>query len=522
MTAPGPRSGKYHLSRLHPFAIPGRLIATVARALLFVFLFACPSAAQPNEPKPFLILLQGILINRRPTVWESYDRYILGAILVFLVQALLILGLLWQRAVMRKLAQEAKFKRSAIVESSEDAIISKAPDDTILSWNAGAEHLPAVRDSTGKLEAASRVALDIIERRRAEQALEESEERFRLFMDHSPAVAWMKDEQGRYIYLSGSYLRQIGVRSKDRLGKTDFEIHPRGIAEEFQKNDQVALALGHPIEVTEESIDSQGEPCTWLAFKFPFQDNSGQLFVGGIAIDISERKKARESLQTLAGRLITAQEEERARIARELHDDFSQRLALLGIGLGQLWKKLPSEDAAERQIVMDMVKGTQELMSDLHTLSHELHSSRLEHVGLVSALAGLCKETSERYKIEVRFHPCESPLIPKDVALCLFRVTQEALGNVIKHSGAKEAQVELGANASGINLRIFDHGRGFDPNTKNARVGIGLIGMTERLRLIGGRFSVTSQPDCGTEIFAEVPLAASVSEVRVKSHAGGK
>jgi PAS domain S-box-containing protein len=364
---------------------------------------------------------------------------------------------------------------------------------------------------------------DVTEQRRTEQGLRKSEERFRLFMSHSPAVAWMKDEQGHYIYMNETYLKHFGIRLEDRRGKTDFEIYPRAIAEQFRENDEAALAAGHPIEVTEDSIGPDGEPCTWLAYKFPFEDTSGQIFVGGIGIDITERKKARESLQALTGRLIDAQEEERARISRELHDDFSQRLALLGIGLGQLWKKLPPGATEARESVLEMLKGTKELSSDLHTLSHELHSSRLEHVGLVSALHGLCREMSDKYKIEV--HVTDSDLrldMPKDVALCLFRVAQEALGNVVKHSQAKSAQVAVGANATSFWLRVSDGGRGFDLGLQNARGGIGLIGMRERLRLVGGTLEVMSEPERGTEILAEVPLAASEKEDRARTKTVGR
>jgi len=361
---------------------------------------------------------------------------------------------------------------------------------------------------------------DVTEQKRTEQGLRKSEERFRLFMSHSPAVAWMKDEQGHYIYMNETYLKHFGIREEDRRGKTDFEIYPRAIAEQFRENDEAALSVGHPIEVTEDSIGPDGEPCTWLAYKFPFEDTSGQIFVGGIGIDITERKKARESLQTLPGRLIHAQEEERARISRELHDDFSQRLALLGIGLGQLWKKLPIGATEARESVLEMLKGTKELSSDLHTLSHELHSSRLEHVGLVSALHGLCREMSEKYKIAVHLSDCDVRLdMPKDVALCLFRVAQESLGNVAKHSKAKGAKVSVGANATCIWLRISDAGRGFDLGLQNARAGIGLIGMRERLRLVGGTLVVKSEPEHGTEILAEVPLSASEKEdhARIKT-----
>jgi signal transduction histidine kinase len=230
----------------------------------------------------------------------------------------------------------------------------------------------------------------------------------------------------------------------------------------------------------------------------------------GSCVDITERKSSEESLQNLSGRLIRAQEEERARIARELHDDFSQRLALLSIGLEQLWKEVPEPETKERIKLLEMLEGTKELSSDLHSLSHQLYSNKLELVGLASAINGLCKEMSENYKIEIHFTESGFPRkIKKDVELCLFRVAQEALGNVVKHSQAKSAQVELGTNASGISLRITDGGRGFEPELTNPAAGIGLVGMRERLRLVGGRISVRSGLMRGTEILAEVPLAST-------------
>jgi signal transduction histidine kinase len=220
--------------------------------------------------------------------------------------------------------------------------------------------------------------------------------------------------------------------------------------------------------------------------------------------------------------LINAQEEERTRIARELHDDFSQRLALQGIGLAQLWKKMPESEVAERAKVQELLKGIQEISSDMHSLSHELHSSKLEHVGLVPALMGLCDELSSRFKIEIAFtdHGL-SPRIPKDVGLCLFRIAQEALGNVIKHSGATHAQAELSGTTNEIRLRIVDTGFGFDPELRNEAAGLGLLSMRERLRLIGGRLSVESAPMRGTEILAEVPLSVSADEPRVKLMTAG-
>jgi len=228
----------------------------------------------------------------------------------------------------------------------------------------------------------------------------------------------------------------------------------------------------------------------------------------GSAVDITERKSSEESLHSLSGRLINAQEQERARIARELHDDFSQRLALLGISLGQLWEELPESQTEQRTGVLEILKGTKEMSSDLHSLSHQLHSSKLELVGLVSALSGLCKEMGEKYKLEIHFTKSGTlPKFTKDVELCLFRVTQEALSNVVKHSQSERAQVDLGANPMGVSLRITDAGKGFEPDLSNPEAGIGLVGMRERLRLVGGRLSVKSELLHGTEILAEVPSA---------------
>ncbi len=496
-------------------------------------------------------------------------------------EQLKLLAAIFSNALMRKSAQEARFKHAAIVESSADAIISMTLDGIISSWNAGAQQLfgytefeaigqpikmlvpeelhseedqilrrlrageriehyetvrltksgrklnisltvSPIRDSTGKVVGASKIARDITDEKRAQAALRNSEEQFRLFMDHSPASAWMKDAQGHYIYMSEVYLEQIGIRLEDRLGKTDFDVYPSEIASQFRKNDLAALAAGHALEFTEDSITAEGEPCTWLTYKFPFQDTSGQIFVGGIGVDITERKLAEQSLHNLTGRLISAQEEERARIARELHDDFSQRLALLGISLGQLWKKLPEDAAEDRSSVMEMLKGTMEMSTDLHTLSHQLHSSKLEHVGLGPALTALCAEIGKKYKMEILFGESgKSVDLPKDVALCLFRVAQEALTNAVKHSQSQSAQVELRSGSAAVTLRVSDSGRGFDPLIQKPDSGIGMIGMRERLRLIGGRLRVTSRAGCGTEICAEVPLVAAEDVPEVNSKVVG-
>lgn len=237
----------------------------------------------------------------------------------------------------------------------------------------------------------------------------------------------------------------------------------------------------------------------------------------GSCVDITDRKLSQAALEELSGRLITAQEEERTRIARELHDDFTQRLALQGIGLTQVWKRMAESETEGRAKIQDLIRENHEILSDMHVLSHQLHSSRLEHVGLVPALMGLCEEISVKYKIPVDFTESgDFSEIPKNVSLCLFRVTQEALGNVVKHSGSQRADVGITCVANEIRLRIADAGRGFDSDLRSAHAGIGLIGMRERLRLVGGALSVRSSPAQGTEILAQVPPSVPANESKVK------
>jgi signal transduction histidine kinase len=224
----------------------------------------------------------------------------------------------------------------------------------------------------------------------------------------------------------------------------------------------------------------------------------------------------------LTGRLIRAQEEERSRIARDLHDDFSQTLALQCIDLEQLLKKLGRTETSDRTRILKMLKRTKQMTMDIRALSHQLHSNKLEYVGLLPAVSGLCEEISEKCEIRVHFTECGLPQnIPKDVALCLFRVAQEALANVVKHSHAKTAEVQLGANSNGVSLRIADDGKGIIPHDTNRGGGLGLVGMTERLRLVGGRLSVESDPIHGTTILAEVPMSAFPTKGQVRTVAAG-
>jgi signal transduction histidine kinase len=227
----------------------------------------------------------------------------------------------------------------------------------------------------------------------------------------------------------------------------------------------------------------------------------------GTAVDITERKLAEETLSTVSQKLIEAHEEERARIARELHDDISQRLAVVGVRLGNLTQSPRGSATDFEQEIGDVYQQVADLASDIQALSHGLHPPKLELLGLKAAVAGFCEEVSNRHGVTIDVHVENIPkALPSEISLCLYRVLQEALQNVVKHGGSRCAQVSLHGQSNSINLTVKDSGAGFDSHEAMRGPGLGLTSMKERLKIIGGQLSIHSQRGHGTMIHAVAPL----------------
>jgi len=255
-----------------------------------------------------------------------------------------------------------------------------------------------------------------------------------------------------------------------------------------------------------------------------FDGQGRRLRIIGMVADVTERKLAEEALSSLNRRLIEAQEQERARIARELHDDLSQRMALLQIHLEQFEQDTARLSSEARQQLHKIAEVATEVSSNIHDLSHRLHPFKLNILGLVASLGGLCREFSEQHNLQVQFVHNDIPgQTPKDVTLCLFRIVQEALRNVVKHSGAAEAKVELSGHDDGIDLCISDSGAGFSPESAKGDAGLGLISMRERLRLVQGHLSIESEPSHGTRIRVRISPHATNAQVtnKGKAHQAG-
>jgi signal transduction histidine kinase len=226
-----------------------------------------------------------------------------------------------------------------------------------------------------------------------------------------------------------------------------------------------------------------------------------------------ELRLARDAQMQLSGRLIDAQEKERSRLAAELHDDFSQRLALLALGLENASEALPDSPRAAKQQLQELINSAGELGADIHTVSHRLHSATLESLGLGPGVSSLCKEFTDRHGIEIDYSADNIPrIVDPDVALCLFRIVQEALQNLRKHSGAARAEVRLMKRADRILVSVYDQGKGFDMSDMKAHEGLGIQSMGERARLLSGRFEIHSKPGRGTRVEAAIPLPTTNGE----------
>jgi PAS domain S-box-containing protein len=260
-------------------------------------------------------------------------------------------------------------------------------------------------------------------------------------------------------------------------------------------------------EVTYRALASDGA-LVWLKSNGRgFFDAEGRLLrVIGMVADVTDQKRAEETLSGMTRKLVEAQEQERTRIARELHDDINQRLALLAIGLNQLREKhddLPSE---ARDHVLELQQMTADLCSGVYALSHELHFSTLDLLGLPKGMSSWCKTFGERHKIEIDFKNGYVPQLPQEISLCLFRVLQEAVHNAAKHSGVKRVDVQLVENSGEIHLIVRDSGKGFDIEAASQSRRLGLTSMQERVRLVDGTIAIESKPMAGTAIRVRVPI----------------
>jgi len=338
------------------------------------------------------------------------------------------------------------------------------------------------------------------------------DQQFRAMADAAPIMVRVADSDHRCSYVNRGWMDFAGGRAEDQLGSGWLNgVHPddRGRVLEAHHRD---LAEGSSSAIEYRLRRQDGEYRWILDTGVSWRGFRGR--IGGYinsALDMTDRKRAEETLRELGGRLIAAQEEERRRIARELHDDVSQRLALLSVELERLgMHRVPPAGADEHWKALS--RAAAEIATDLHRISHRLHPSRLDALGLVAAIGGFCQELWSQEGLQVRFtHEAVPRAIPGDVALCLYRIVQESLQNVIKHSGGMQAEVHLAGSGDRLLLRITDPGGGFAPERRES-VGLGLLSMRERVHSVGGDIVIQAAPGRGTRIGVRVGLQPTIGE----------
>ncbi len=365
-------------------------------------------------------------------------------------------------------------------------------------------------------------ATDITERKRAAEALRESEERFRVMADTAPVMIWMSGTDKLCTYFNKPWLDFTGRTLEQEMGN--------GWAESVHRDD-----LQHCVETYMNASDIRraftmeyrlrrhdGE-YRWIIDTGVPRFTSEGTFAGyiGSCMDITERKRAeqallkseatvresRRALQDLAGKLLATQEAERGRLAREMHDDLTQRLAVLAIETGKLEQTLETSGGGVPEKLRHMKEQIVTLAADVHAISRQLHPSILDDLGLADAIESECASFSQRKGILVTYEPHNVPeVVPKELGLCLYRITQEALRNIAKHAETQEAHVSLVGRDGVIILTIEDPGVGFTPIKERGKRGLGLASMEERARLIQAELSVRSHPGEGTVIEVRAPL----------------
>ena len=344
---------------------------------------------------------------------------------------------------------------------------------------------------------------------RRQRELIESQARLRATVESAPVLIWLSGLDRARTFFSAGWLALTGRRMEDELGDGWTRgVHPEDLAL-YQQTSRTAMEARARFTTEYRLRRHDGEYRWVLDTGVPRYDEAGQLagYVGS-CIDITDRHQVEQRLHEIGGRLLTAQEEERRQVARQLHDDLSQQLALLASELEQLSVEYTELRADVSQRLVALSQRATTISGDTYRLSHQLHPSRLEALGLVATLRAYCREVSMQQRIHVSFAHADVPAsIPMDISLCVYRIVQEALRNVAKHSGADEAHVQLLAGAGGVCLRIADGGAGFD-RAVNGLEGLGLLSIEERLRSVGGELRIHSGRSRGTRLDVWIPLAA--------------
>jgi PAS domain S-box-containing protein len=498
------------------------------------------------------------------------DIYGMLAFLVFSA-AIIVLGESNRRGF------DARSRLAAIVESSGDAIVSKNLDGIITSWNKGAERLfgygateaigrnitfiipsdrqdeealilarlrrgeqvdhfetvrirkdgaavdvsltiSPVRDNSGRVIGASKIARDITQHKHIERALRESEERFRAIVDTTPECVKLVAPDGTLLHMNSSGLKMVGADSAEMVvGKSVYDLIAPEHQDRFRDfNDRICRGERGSLEF--DMVGLRGQRRHMETHAAPFRNNDGTVVHLAMTRDITQRRQTERAIKEaeFSARVLRLQDEERRRIARELHDGVGQLLAAMSMNASRLEKEKAKLSPDAARCAEENSKLIEQASADIRTMSYLFHPPLLDEMGLHSALKWYVEGFTERSKIAAKLELLageNGERLPPDYELCLFRIAQECLTNIHRHSESSTAVVRLLRSGGEIKMEVSDEGKGLNKETQSRiasgeSAGVGLRGMQERVRPLGGSIEVQSNGK-GTTVTATLPLAES-------------
>lgn len=382
----------------------------------------------------------------------------------------------------------------------------------------------ADRDHRGEIMRSLAVLVDITERKRAEEALRQAQEKLSRYsrdlerqvqartreitsiLEYTPAVVHIKDATGRYVLVNSRFEELFGVSADRIAGLTDDEVLPPEVADQYRAGDRRLMEEGRSFQIEERLPHDEGVH-SYLTVRFAIRDPGGEVTrLCGISLDITDLKEAQDQLRRLSGSILVRQEQERAIIARELHDQLGQVLTALRMDAVWLRSRLSDTDppAAERALMIcDMVDDT---ISDIRSIATRLRPAVLDDLGLVEALEWFTNDFERRTVISCVFAHHGVGLVGEAIATATYRIAQEALTNVARHARASRVEVDLRGGGARLRLTVKDDGQGFDPEALDEFQALGVAGMKERAGLVGGELVIQSGPGRGTEVRFSTPL----------------
>jgi PAS domain S-box-containing protein len=368
-------------------------------------------------------------------------------------------------------------------------------------------------DSSNRVIKRIGVVLDVTDRVESARALRESEERYRDLVEHSHDLICTHDLDGRVLSMNELPARILGYRAQDLIGHRIPEMLIPEVRHQFKEYIERIQRDGYAKGLMVLTTRS-GEQRIWEYQNTLRTDGVPKPIVRGMAHDITERKRAQDMSRQLSARLLQLQDEERRRIARELHESTAQDLAGLRMSLGQLMRMKRGLSAPARSIIEHLLSASDHMVQEIRTLSYTLHPPFLEETGLATAVAWYARGFSERSGIKVQVEVADDlGRLPPELETTLFRILQECLTNIHWHSGSPWARIRVVREHNQVSMEVADGGRGFRKDESNnvptaIHLGVGIAGMSERVKQLKGAFNIESAPTEGVTVHVTLPIPA--------------